>query len=349
MSAPARPFLAHLELMRALAIVFVVFTHIPSNKHAVEEIDAHEMLAAFFTNGTVLFVFIAGYLFAYLTRQFDYRSYLVKKVLWVILPYCFVTSAMLVYRWEMQQVTPDFYYGDWLEKIEYLIWIYSRGWYVLGPLWFVPMIALFYLAAPLFHWFTRHRAGIWLLPVTLGISVMTFRSLYNDNPVLSFLHFFGVYHLGVVAGAYRERVESWLADPRMLWICGLFSLVCYGLLLSDWEWQRLTYFEEYFEGEQILPNYSQLQKISFTLLCLGLSARFFKKRHPLVQSLAQCSFGIFFTHYVLIYLLQRAGWLDEIGFWPYLAHGTAILLGSWLLVLILQRIFRKHSRYLIGC
>lgn len=335
--------------MRALAIVFVVFTHIPSNKHTVDAIDAHEALAAFFTNGTTLFVFIAGYLFAYLTRRLDYKNYLGKKILWVILPYCFVTTAMLIYRWQMQQVAPNFYYGDWLTRLEYLLWIYSRGWYVLGPLWFVPMIALFYLAAPLFHWFARHRAGIWLLPFTLGVSVLTFRSFYNDNPLLSFVHFFGVYHLGVMIGAQREKVESWLADTRMLWICGLFCAISYGLLLWDWPWQRLSYFEEYFEGAPLMANYSQLQKISFTLLCLGLSARYFTQRNRLVQSLAECSFGIFFTHYALIHILQRAGWMKHTGFWPYLFYGTAILLGSWVLVTLIRLILRKHSRYLIGC
>jgi peptidoglycan/LPS O-acetylase OafA/YrhL len=349
MSAPARPFLAHLEFMRALAIVFVVFTHIPSNKHSVDALDAHEVLAAFFTNGTTLFVFIAGYLFAYLTRRLDYPSYLGKKILWVILPYFLVTTAMLAYRWQMQQVTPTFYYGDWLTRLEYLIWIYARGWYVLGPLWFVPMIALFYLAAPLFQFFIRHRAGACLLPVTLALSVFTFRSYYNDNPLLSFVHFFGIYHLGVMIGAHREKVENWLADSRTLWVFGLFCAISYGLLLAYWNEQRLAYFEEYFNGGNIMANFSQLQKISFTLFCLGLAARYLRQRYRMVQSLAECSFGIFFIHYVLIHILQRAGWMKHTGFWPYLLHGIAILLSSWVLVRIIQIALGKRSRYLIGC
>src|ERR1035438_1198168 len=73
-------FLRYIHSFRALAIIFIVAAHcialfdwasIPWQRHLV---------LSLIPNGTVFFVFIAGFLFQHLSYKFEYRRYLKSKL-----------------------------------------------------------------------------------------------------------------------------------------------------------------------------------------------------------------------------------------------------------------------------
>ncbi len=111
---PKKEFINYIHNFRGIAIIFVVACHLLLNWDKNSKVE--EFLFVFWGNGTVLFVFIAGYLFQHLSKKFEYRNYLVKKFQNIILPYFIISVPIIVYRIMNHNVTqyvlvphPDFY------------------------------------------------------------------------------------------------------------------------------------------------------------------------------------------------------------------------------------------------
>ena len=97
----------------------------------------------------MLFVFIAGFLFQYLKKKFEYRSYLIRKTRYVILPYLIISALPIGLKliglhqsdWVPPEMIPDGIFG---KAVFYL----ASGKH-LGPFWFIPMIVIFYIISQL--------------------------------------------------------------------------------------------------------------------------------------------------------------------------------------------------------
>ena len=89
-------FLHFIHSFRGVAILFVVGGHILLDwkPGTVSE----KILDAIFQNGTVLFVFIAGYLFQHLSGKYDTLDYWKKKVQYVLLPYILISTPAIILR-----------------------------------------------------------------------------------------------------------------------------------------------------------------------------------------------------------------------------------------------------------
>ena len=91
-------FLGYIHNFRGIAILFVVGGHIllswPENEHPL----AKDVLYSIWQNGTVLFVFIAGYLFQYLIGKYRTFDYWKKKLRYVILPYLLISGPAIIIR-----------------------------------------------------------------------------------------------------------------------------------------------------------------------------------------------------------------------------------------------------------
>ncbi len=77
--------LFYINYLRAFAILLVVAGHtlVWGKKDSLIAFTNNYL----FTGGTLLFVFIAGFLFQYLSYKFEYKKYLITKVKNVLLPY----------------------------------------------------------------------------------------------------------------------------------------------------------------------------------------------------------------------------------------------------------------------
>ena len=140
--------------------LFIVVLHVLLSSWSASH-PIKNVLEVIVTNATLLFVFIAGFLFHYLNwSKFNWSVYLKKKLLYVVVPYVIVSIPIIIKKvyfdtqllWWM-----DGQYNELNEvgKVFYLL-ITGRQ---FGPFWFIPMIVLFYLTAPLLLYLSRSKAS----------------------------------------------------------------------------------------------------------------------------------------------------------------------------------------------
>lgn len=140
-------FLSHLHNFRAIAIVGIVGAH---SLHAFTWNENPLMFRFFdtlFNQSSVLFFFIAGFLFQYLSNRFEKWSYWKKKIQCVLVPYMLLSIPGLYYYTQLgiqDNVWPGFYDYSLGEQITYFLLTGKH----LAPFWFVPTISIFYILAP---------------------------------------------------------------------------------------------------------------------------------------------------------------------------------------------------------
>lgn len=117
-------------------------------------------------NGTVYFVFIAGFLFQYLSVKYEYKNYLRKKLDNVIIPYLIISIPAVLLCILFGDTDSPVWFVPIFSQFNVITKIYFL--YVTGaqlfPYFFIPMIVIFYIFAPVFIYIDRHPKWYWLLP-----------------------------------------------------------------------------------------------------------------------------------------------------------------------------------------
>lgn len=329
-------FLGYIHSFRALAILFIVAGHaIDFFTWPQDSADIERLLRIVMSNGSVLFVFIAGYLFQHLAVKYQHKKYFINKLKNVIVPYLLVSiPAIVVFVFFMTRETvwPGFYDNAPWQQV---IYFYLTGFH-LAPLWFIPMISLFYLIAPLLVYADKTRYFYWLLPIAIIISCFVSRGL----PPQSFVHFFSVYMLGMYCSHFKVQLNDKLSQKQVLVTLALFILGC-------------VLYEFYMmAGTMTYVNY--LQKIAMSVFFVGLLYRLGEKtNYKLIHTTANASFGVFFIHsYVLtaskmacekLFGTKVAG---SLLLYPILT--LSILLVCVAIIVAMQKLLGTRSRYLVG-
>lgn len=337
--AKKRRFQHSVENLRGLSILFVVLSHITSMR-AVGPVG--EAMSFLFQDATALFVFISGYLFNYIEQdRFSYREYLIKKAKFVVLPYLILSVPAVLAGLVFKQ-----HEVIGLSTGGYSLWSLLVGGAVIIPMWFVPMIVVFFLVSPLFHRLGASR----MLPVAtvmaLGISLLTARPLDNLNPFLSFVHFAGFYLLGILLSARFEDIK------QSGWT-GILIVVPLILFLST----ATVYFAMHGQSPMGFVdglgqfNFSLFGKLTLLLAVLFLFDRFLNVNNRFLGWMAEISFGLFFMHGFFMALFTKFGQRIVPG--PpiiVLAVELVFVLGGAIFaVVVAKRVIGKGSRYVIGC
>lgn len=327
-STTATPFLLHIHQMRGLAVLVIVAAHVYSMQDWIGD-----PLGRLFNEANIAFTFVSGYLFQFLLPRFSYGRFLRRKLTGVVLPYLTVSlPALALYASGAKAhphliLEPD---GAWLAGRLLLTGNH------LGPLWFIPMILLYYLAAPAFHLVDR-RPWLYLLWLpALALPLWVPRPPLNDDPLQAALHYLPVYLGGMLACRWRARLDALLAWRRwpVLALLGLAMLAALHL-----------------EQEALALHVKLVLLLGLYGACLHLAAL------PLLlvplSALAQVSFGVFFVHgYVVAagrLLAQRHPGLFA-GNAASLLLMTLVVTGlSVLAVRTVQRVAGGRSRWLLGC
>lgn len=348
------PFLSYINYFRSIAILIIVAGHtIPAlNWH-----DNHKFLLAniILSNGTVFFVFIAGYLFQYLLRNYEYKSYLLKKLKFVILPYCLTSiPAIAAYFLGVDSFPEGFEkFVAGLPPLQIILLCMVTGKH-LGPFWFIPMISVFYILAPLFIKVSKSRHSI---PITLIFSIFIPLIFPRTLPT-AYIHFIPVYLLGMLVCRDQDEVfnfvkkKSILLYSLVLILWGVQTLLIHGLNVSD----RL--FNSPFFGINTISKEILSILIIYSLSKLtSQSSVETSLLHRLFSPLAELSFGIYFIHdYILrIYFsivnqwFGHMTWLVDGGIISVLASSSIITGSCALLLLLSKKILMRKSRYVLGC
>jgi len=121
-------FLRYIHNFRAIAILLIVAGHCVlgltwgNYKYPLFK----NLFIIILMNGTVLFVFIAGFLFQHLSSNFSYQKYLLKKNKYVILPYIICSIPAISVKLSLSRslpievpVWPNDVFGNWPAVIHF--------------------------------------------------------------------------------------------------------------------------------------------------------------------------------------------------------------------------------------
>ena len=328
-------FLGYIHTFRAIAIFFIVAGHSIDTFNWTDSPDLGRALRIFFSNGTILFVFIAGYLFQYLSPRYDVKKYFISKLKNVLLPYVLISiPAILIFTLVQKRDTVwDGFYDEplWLQVVNF----YVTGTH-LAPLWFIPMITLFYLISPVLIWADKVRFFYFSIPLFIVLSCFVSRGF----PLQSFVHFFSVYALGMFCSRYKSSVNALLETSTFLTVAGT-AVIVFGLC-------------EFYLMEGTMTYFNLLQKLTLSILILGILIRLKEKSSSHYLNLvADTSFGIFFVHSYILTASRLSyeklfGIAAEGSFSGFIFFTFGMIVISTAAVCIIKQILGTKSKFLVG-
>jgi peptidoglycan/LPS O-acetylase OafA/YrhL len=366
------PFLTYIHNFRAIAILSVVLGHF-LDCLIWENRFQFLLCQVFVANGTVYFLFIAGFLFQYLRPKYQYKKYLKGKIKYVVIPYILVSiPAILSCLLGQHEIlnTFDRLVGS-LDVWQKILFYYLTGRH-LGPLWFIPMICIFYIIAPFLIWL---ESRIYSVPVILLLAIVvpillpraagTFNNLFQSTHLLGvivptsfmilYAHFLPVYLLGMSVCRHQTAVFKVLSKTWVLLTGAAVALT----MLHYFSLLDISGVRNMLESPLSGLNTLAKEILSVVFLYL-LSCRHTSQSSRLSffsHLIADLSFGIYFIHFYIlsIYLflvqhylginsrlLQSDSFSIVIGFLVVMALCVSILL-------LARKILRRNSRYLFGC
>ena len=343
-----RAFLPHVHMLRAVAILIVVGAHCWPN-FAWTPAETR-VIHAVFDIITMVMMFISGLLFQHLSGRFRYARYVKHRFSMIILPYVIVSIPALViviFFHHREDVWPWVYdMPAWKQAAFFLL----TGKH-MAPMWFMPMIALFILAAPAFILIDRRNLYPVVLPVTLLISMWLGRDTdlglgAGLGGVLGKAVFtLPAYISGMAFSRYRATIEDWCQRHVLalaLAVAGLTAVIVAGA---------------YPALDLTMP-----QKILFGMLLLTLFQRI--DFGPVITRrmgmIADQSFAIYFIHgYVITALRLAADGARPAALAGGIAQPTETAVGlislmvfstlvSLLVVQISRHVFGRRSRMIVG-
>jgi probable poly-beta-1,6-N-acetyl-D-glucosamine export protein len=351
-------FLSYVHSFRAVAIMFVVGGHALWIFDWPEDDVTRNVIADVIENGTVLFIFIAGFFFHHLAHKYTYRGYLTKKVKNVLMPFVLMASPAVV----ESALNPNVY-GQY-PQLAHTSAPYRLGWFLVNagaginrPLWFVPMITLFYLAAPLFMLFVRYPRMFALLGVLIPLSLFAHRAAYPNLDILALsVYYLSAYLAGMWASHERSRLEP-LLERMWPWLIALWGVMVLAMVVfadhhGNYEGAYL------FSQEHGVIDWLFLQKLLLCFALLGMMKHFEKPIAPSLEFLGTVSFAVFFVHYYFVIAIRHVlATIDRITGSTHLVMGSALgwitgfaaVLGLTLgTIKVVRRVLGPRSRSIIG-
>ena len=347
-------FLGYIHSFRAIAIIFVVATHV-LNYLDWQDTSAivHNLLLSLMQNGTVMFVFIAGFLFQYTSSRFLYPKYLLTKLKNVIAPYAIIATADLTYHFCRNNgiFAADYPYRL-ANPVLNIARAYLTGAEITAPMWFVPMIALFYLMAPLLLAIDRRPRAYAIVPTFAILALLIHRPMQLTSILHAAVYFLPAYLAGMWFSHYRELVIVFLRKARWILICFGVALILIEMVIYKHGGAIMS--RAPFSTEDGIVDIDFLLKLLISFVLVELLQKYNNHLRGKLDLIAGASFGIFFLHEYAIFLVlmicRNFGYSNIHGGLLQFAVLLSIAITLSLLgVLATRSIFGKHSRLLIGC
>jgi peptidoglycan/LPS O-acetylase OafA/YrhL len=335
-----KKFLHSINWFRGVAILFVVLTHMPTTGL----LDHHnfQYWQSFVQNGTAFFIFIAGYLYWHLIDRFHYKQYLLSKIKNVITPYLLIMTVTisLIYLLSIFGINSIDYAKNADYKVQFtqpflengFLWHYLKGGAINFPLWFIPMISVFFIFSSVIKKIGDSRFFFCFLFFFLLITFTTERGGWAPH---QFIHYLGVWLFGV----FCKKNEAFI-----------YKNATYISLLSFIPSLLFVYFKA--NGDGGLINYSEVQKFFSTLFLLSSLMLLESKgiKIKALDILAKYSFGIFFIHFYFLIILNILFFriLDLAPMELYFCTFIFTTLGSLFSCWFVKRYLPNYSRTLLG-
>jgi len=335
-------FLNYIHSFRGLTIILIVAIHCVYLDFIAWPPDSYSVriIHSFLHLGSTLFVFIAGFLFQYLSHKYSFKRYITSKLKYVILPYIIVSFPAIIKIIYFPFADDVLLFADYPPIMQVFLY-YATGRH-MNALWFMPTIIIFYFFAPLLFSLDKKAAFYWFLPLFMLISLVVQREIFPvHNPLQSFVHFFSVYVFGMFVSHYREQVFDYV--KRYWWL--LVSLVIV-LFLAE------LYYKYGVRLLLIRDGFSHFRWLGFALIAMYFFYRYEKTFGNRMFLLAEMSFGIYFVHsYALTALGKSFSYLQLSlpgNAFTYLFVVALVIVSCMIGLWVTKKIFGGYSRMLVG-
>lgn len=366
--------LDYINYFRAIAIIFIVAGHTLCWGHSTM-LEFNKLL---FAGGTYFFVFIAGFLFQYLSENFNVKIYFKKKLLNVICPFLItLLPVALLYtyqnvdNWAFQHAT-----------IEMRFFSVLMGGYILnGPVWFIGMIFIMFLASPLFLWARKNLKiylGLFLATfilcfifpressVNMFIGFNPYESSFLDifymNLVFyfkSFLHFAFIYILGMeVSYQIKNNLDFIKNNLKSIFQISLFLYVFHFIVH--------LFIVKTSVNQELISKLIETFVLLSGVMLIEEKIKNNKMLDNILNVFAQYSFGIFFIHGYLINLCYFHSLYTQRNCETFLNLSAnsiyscliafsmflTVLFGSLFILFVIKKVLKilkiKNTRFFIG-
>jgi peptidoglycan/LPS O-acetylase OafA/YrhL len=316
-----------------------------------------KVLKTVLINGAVIFVFVAGYLFQYLSDRYTYKRYLLKKFCNVIIPYLVISIPIIVYHVFVQELEHWAHPGlNEHSPIYQIFWYYITGKH-LAPLWFIPMISIIYILYPVFRFIDNNETiYAYIIPIALIIAAFSHRPQAEVSIPHTLLYFGPVYLFGMFCSHYRSKFLDLVMKHQHTLVFLYITLLT--IELSFYDNHGIIYVKHLFSHDKELLDINLFQKL---ILCLLLITGFVRynaklKSYRIEQFLnlaAGYSFGIYFIHYyfwIIFFRFRRVYNLNIDGNIFSVTAATVIALILCIFsIKLLKSTIGKQSRLIVGC
>ncbi len=333
-----------------MAILFIVAVHAMTAFSWSEDPSVAYALSDLLANGTVFFIFISGYLFQHLSANYRYPAHLAKKVKYVLMPYLIASIPAIGYTVFRGNPVEDYPFLEGTSVAYQILWFYVTGATRIDyPMWFIPVILVYYLVSPAFYAFTRYPVLYWLILLLLPVSLLAHRPHFPNPGILhSFVYFLSAYVLGMFTSQYRQNVVSFLEKNVGIFFVVFLAYYILQFVVSD---QHGSYrVDQIFSFERGYIDWAFLQKIILAFLMLGLMSRYDSVVSKPLRPLGDTAFSIYFLHAYVIYAFRvitawhtYQGSVLRVG----LLSGATVAV-CYAITKLVNRVLGEYSRMVIG-
>jgi surface polysaccharide O-acyltransferase-like enzyme len=350
-----------INYFRGISIIFIVFGHCIY----LVDFKYNSILGYTIQNltqgGTSFFVFISGFLFHHIFyKKFEFKEFMIKKTKYVLVPYLILSTIPIVYllikiciSGILSSNTLSLRYDELLAFPIFRHYITGVSKSFIGY-WYIPFIMIVFAMSPLFVRFIKlkMKTSILITLFLLICSVFIHKSLegieYNMFSVFqNVFYFLPIYLLGIISSEKKDILHSKIKGKEFYILCIALSLAVIQAYIGELGNYHKDPFT--FGGIDLMI----IQKILLCLFFMIFLNRFENYKLRFLEIIAANSFGVYFTHGIIIsFFTTIKKKLDfsftSNSFITYCLVTILIFFISIIATLFVKRLFPKYSRYLIG-
>ncbi len=339
-----------IDYFRGIAILLVVAGH--SYGSWVIDTIGEKTIVNLVSGGTVLFVFISGFLFHHIYySKFKYIQFMFNKFKYVFFPFIILSAAGIIWFVVLKNSLPigslpiEPKLTRWEDYVMYLL----KG-QIFIEYWYIPFAMIIFLMSPIFlkQITLPIKVQITIFTVLVCFSMVAYRPMYNLSPIHSVIYFFPVYMFGIICSIEKAAVFRLIEGKSIiLGIIVLTNAIVQAVLYTQ---VGALYKAEIFSFEGVDINI--IQKLFMCLFFLSLFNHYEKKNIPILKYLASTSFAVYLLHPWVLEFLIETGVPESINFLPDIAIFVLMTLAevfiSMLAAAFIKAVFKEQSRFLIG-
>jgi len=365
----------YLYVVRALAIMAVIFVHISSypvgnlaNKSSVLYLGAN-FLNIFNKFGTSTFIFLSALVlfYSYYERPISgkiIRNFYKRRLLYIVIPYVicsiyyYVIQMYYSYGQSWKLFAEYTSIGDFLNLL-----LMGKGFY---HLYFVFISVQFYLIFPILLWLfqklhtiTKHLAWIGIL-LHVGFILLNHYVLHYPDKGQLALSYIGYYLVGAFVGIYYKQIKQWIVLSKETLRSSKMILI--SLIWIIWLAASATNVYIWFTARAYGTSYHTLayelvwfvQTITVAFVLLQVSSFLYNKLPARLTNglihLGIVSFGVYIVHagIIFFYFQYFAVTSSPLKYMLFVASSFVVTLSlSWLIVGLAMK-YMKNSWILFG-